>query len=55
MGVIRIIGSFVQNFDSFGEKIQINLKGKDTITTKLGGVCGLFVYVFMAVFFVFRT
>jgi hypothetical protein len=47
MGLIRYFGKFLHNFDNFGEKISINLKGKDVITTKLGGLCGLSIYLFL--------
>ena len=54
MGIIRLVGKQLHKFDSFGEKIQINLKGKDTVTTKLGGLCGLSIYIFLFVFCVYR-
>ena len=37
-------GQIVSNFDTFGEKVTLNFRGKDSFKTKRGGFLTLIIY-----------
>ena len=54
--MIRKLDAFVHKFDKFGRPVaNLNIGGRSEYNTRVGGLCGLFIYGLIIWFTVVRT